>query len=143
MCCCIFLLGREAVWAGRAALLHVCMYLSIERQHSMTLGLGARWRRGENSPRGSHLLLRCDRKWRLCAPSAALKTLYPSVIYCAGASRAEATPPHHHTHTLESSHLGCSALGGWLLYQKRGERKKKEREKKRKAGHGTRWLLVW
>lgn len=47
--------------------------------------------RGCYSPGGSHLLLCHDRKWRLRAQSAALKTLYPSVIYSRPPCRAYRT----------------------------------------------------
>lgn len=57
----------------------------------MTQSLKRSGVRGCSSPGDSHLLLCHDRKWRLRAQSAALKTLYPSVIYSRQPCRAYRT----------------------------------------------------
>ncbi len=75
--------------------LHRCMYLCIYplRGTQHDLQLGSEHLGGWYSPRASHLLLCCDRKWRQRAQSAALKTLYPLVIYKRPPSRAHNATP--------------------------------------------------
>lgn len=68
---------RSVLWFVSHPCMHFCIYLlRSERRDPERSGV-----RGCYSPGGSHLLLCHDRKWRLRAQSAALKTLYPPVIY--------------------------------------------------------------
>lgn len=130
-----------------ATLLHVFMYLSIEKHHSMTQGLGARQRRGENSLRGSHLLLHCDRKWRLCRTERCIKNPLPiSDLLCRSQpSRVEArqgTTPHHttprrrtpHRHRPQRAAICDAQLWGAGCFIKKGGKKRVRERKSAKGG---------
>lgn len=74
--------------------LHGCMYLCIyPLRHTAWPTALLRASRGLVFPRASHLLLCRDRKWRQRAQSAALKTLYPLVIYSRPPSQAHNATP--------------------------------------------------
>lgn len=139
------------------------MYLCIYPLRSTTAWPRG-WERGSAGARipSGALIFYCTvtENGGCAALSAALKTLYPSVIYCAGASRVESRrgkAPHHTTpHHGVAHHTGTDpreqpfvmlSSGGQDASSKKEEKKEWERERvqrgeKKRGKTGTRWLLV-